>query len=466
MKSSRSPLYKRVDAEPARAGRQGRELRHVRVPLDPPRARLRRSGRSRSGARRNRAGAARAVCVSAPSRSTSRRSGPSMGDPTAAWVEQALPGALAAVARRPIWRPATATGATLVARIDDLYLGPSSGGAGRLGVYAGHDQRNASAQGAAWRLCANVPLRAISSYYPDGRRPDPGRARLAGPRDGPCAGVRGLGAEGAGTLEQIASGSARIVAAIVDRGGRGLSDGPRTASEAFRALSPVGRKGTKMVASARTRRGALAALGAFGLTLTGAFRARAQSGLRFSGVRVNVEPLRAQFGDPTAAWMEQALVQALPGALGPHLAPGDEKRAGSRGPDRLDLSRPEPRRPGAEGLGAGHDRRELPCPGAARRNRGANPLAGDCVLLSERRRPGARRARLSRAHNHVGPGLRGLGAEGARALGRGVAPEEGRQARNPAERAASTGWAWSWNEAAPEAACFFSQVSDILRAMA
>ena len=79
-----------------------------------------------------------------------------------------------------------------------------------------------------------------------------------------------------------------------------------------------------MVASAMTRRDALAALGAFGLSLTGAASgALAQSGLRFSGVRVNVEPLRALTGDPTAAWMEQALVQALPGTLGPHLAPGD-----------------------------------------------------------------------------------------------------------------------------------------------
>ncbi len=79
-----------------------------------------------------------------------------------------------------------------------------------------------------------------------------------------------------------------------------------------------------MVASAMTRRGALSALGAFGFTLTsGAFNARAQSGLRFGGIRVDVEPLRARFGDPTAAWMGQALAQALPQALGPHLAPGD-----------------------------------------------------------------------------------------------------------------------------------------------
>jgi hypothetical protein len=80
----------------------------------------------------------------------------------------------------------------------------------------------------------------------------------------------------------------------------------------------------KMVASAMTRRGALAALGAFGLSLTGAASgALAQNALRFSNIRVNVEPLRALTGDPTAAWMEQALEQALPRALGPHLAPGD-----------------------------------------------------------------------------------------------------------------------------------------------
>jgi hypothetical protein len=80
----------------------------------------------------------------------------------------------------------------------------------------------------------------------------------------------------------------------------------------------------KMVASAVTRRGALAAFGALGLSLTGAaFSARAQGGLRFRGVVVNVEPLRALTGDPTAAWMEQALRQALPRVLGPYIAPGD-----------------------------------------------------------------------------------------------------------------------------------------------
>jgi hypothetical protein len=93
-------------------------------------------------------------------------------------------------------------------------------------------------------------------------------------------------------------------------------------------LGSDGKGKKKMVASAMTRRDALAALGAFGLTLTGAaFSARAQSGLRFSNIVVNVEPLRALTGEPTAAWMEQAIEQALPRALGPHFAPGDRNAA-------------------------------------------------------------------------------------------------------------------------------------------
>jgi hypothetical protein len=83
-----------------------------------------------------------------------------------------------------------------------------------------------------------------------------------------------------------------------------------------------------MVASAMTRRGVLVSLGAFGLSLTcGASGALAQSGLRFSAIVVNVAPLRPLTGEPTASWMEQALAQALPRALGPHLAPGDRNAA-------------------------------------------------------------------------------------------------------------------------------------------
>jgi hypothetical protein len=79
-----------------------------------------------------------------------------------------------------------------------------------------------------------------------------------------------------------------------------------------------------VVTSAITRRGALAALGASGLSMTrAASSAWAQGRLRFSSIRVNVEPLRASSGDPTAVWMGQALVEALPKILGPYLAPGD-----------------------------------------------------------------------------------------------------------------------------------------------
>lgn len=83
-----------------------------------------------------------------------------------------------------------------------------------------------------------------------------------------------------------------------------------------------------MVDSAMTRRSALAALAASGLCLTGAASSsRAETSLRFREVVVNVAPLRAAAGDPTAAWMDQALRQALPQALGPHLGPGDRNAA-------------------------------------------------------------------------------------------------------------------------------------------
>ena len=55
-----------------------------------------------------------------------------MGDPTAAWVEQSLPGALAQ-ALGPYMTPGDRNGATLIARIDYLYLGSSSGGPGFFG---------------------------------------------------------------------------------------------------------------------------------------------------------------------------------------------------------------------------------------------------------------------------------------------------------------------------------------------
>jgi hypothetical protein len=90
----------------------------------------------------------------------------SMGDPTAAWVEQALPGALAQ-SLAPYMAPGDRNGATLVARIDYLYLGPSSGGGGFGGFRRTQDTINGTLLLKGSRgIVANVPLRAISSYFP------------------------------------------------------------------------------------------------------------------------------------------------------------------------------------------------------------------------------------------------------------------------------------------------------------
>jgi len=88
----------------------------------------------------------------------------SMGDPVAAWLEQALPRALAQ-ALAPYMAPG---GDTLVARIDYLYLGSSSGGPG----FGGFNQTQDTLVGALilkgprGGTIANVPLRAINSYFP------------------------------------------------------------------------------------------------------------------------------------------------------------------------------------------------------------------------------------------------------------------------------------------------------------
>jgi hypothetical protein len=72
-----------------------------------------------------------------------------------------------------------------------------------------------------------------------------------------------------------------------------------------------------------TRRAALAALGALALPPLAVQSAQAQPGVRFRNIVVDVSPLRASAGDPTAAWVEQALPGALEQALGGYMAPGD-----------------------------------------------------------------------------------------------------------------------------------------------
>ena len=64
------------------------------------------------------------------------------------------------------------------------------------------------------------------------------------------------------------------------------------------------------------RRAAIAACGAFAFsTVAGSQAARAQSGLPVRNIRVDVAPLRANAGDPTATWVEQELPRQLARAL-------------------------------------------------------------------------------------------------------------------------------------------------------
>ncbi len=89
----------------------------------------------------------------------------SMGDPTAAWVQEALPGALAQ-ALAPYMAPGDRNGATLVARIDYLYLGPSSGGPNFFRQTQDTINGTLLVKGPRGGVLASVPLRAISSYFP------------------------------------------------------------------------------------------------------------------------------------------------------------------------------------------------------------------------------------------------------------------------------------------------------------
>ncbi len=123
----------------------------------------------------------------------------SMGDPTAAWVQEALPGALAQ-ALAPYMSPGDRGGATLVARIDYLYLGVSGGGPGFF--HQTQDTINGTLllEMTARRRDREGAAEGDFLLFPDGGRSGPGRAGLVLPRDGPCAGVCRLGAERAAAL--------------------------------------------------------------------------------------------------------------------------------------------------------------------------------------------------------------------------------------------------------------------------
>ena len=88
-----------------------------------------------------------------------------MGDPTSAWVQQTLPGALAQTLGAYM-APGERNGATLIARVDDLYLGPNSGVTGPWG--ASQDTINGTLliKGPHGGIAAETPIRAITSYHP------------------------------------------------------------------------------------------------------------------------------------------------------------------------------------------------------------------------------------------------------------------------------------------------------------
>ena len=78
-----------------------------------------------------------------------------------------------------------------------------------------------------------------------------------------------------------------------------------------------------MMSTARCdRRAAIAACGAFALvTAMGSGAALAQSRVAVGAIRVDVAPLRANAGDPTATWVEQELPRQLAEALSGRLTP-------------------------------------------------------------------------------------------------------------------------------------------------
>ena len=83
-----------------------------------------------------------------------------------------------------------------------------------------------------------------------------------------------------------------------------------------------------MPISAVTRRAAIRNLGTFALLSLGAVgRALADPAVRFREIRVDVSPLRASAGDPTADWVEQALPGDLTRALSAYLAPAQRNGA-------------------------------------------------------------------------------------------------------------------------------------------
>ena len=87
-------------------------------------------------------------------------------DSTANWIAQTLPAALVQ-ALGPYYQPGDRHGAVLTARIDLVYLGPNSG----PGTFSSSQDTIAGTlivHGARGATSTEIPLRAITTYYPTG----------------------------------------------------------------------------------------------------------------------------------------------------------------------------------------------------------------------------------------------------------------------------------------------------------
>ena len=83
-----------------------------------------------------------------------------------------------------------------------------------------------------------------------------------------------------------------------------------------------------MPISAMTRRAAFGSFGGFAvLSFSRQARAAADAAVRFREIRVDVAPLRASAGDPTADWVDQALPEDLARALSAYLSPAQRDGA-------------------------------------------------------------------------------------------------------------------------------------------
>ncbi len=87
------------------------------------------------------------------------------GDPTAAWVAESLAPALAQ-SLAPYLAPGDRNGATLIARIGNVYLGPSGGGPNPWGRGQDTIEGDLIIRGPRG-VVSDVPLRAIASYWPN-----------------------------------------------------------------------------------------------------------------------------------------------------------------------------------------------------------------------------------------------------------------------------------------------------------